>query len=158
MLRFALAVLAALCCYQTAHAERYIIADCIHMQVVLMDDYKQVRIYNARCGREEVRWGENVYISKKAKNPPWTMTRDSDAREPKWKPRFVAGGASDNPLGVAALYLANGKGPTEYRIHGVADLRTIGQHVSSGCFGLSNQDIVDLYDKVGVGTKVVVIK
>jgi hypothetical protein len=73
------------------------------------------------------------------------------ARQP-YLPRWVGGGPG-NPLGARALYLGN----TEYRIHGTNDPSTIGKHVSSGCIRLQNADIIDLYSRVGVGTKVVVL-
>jgi hypothetical protein len=73
------------------------------------------------------------------------------ARQP-YLPRWVGGGPG-NPLGARALYLGN----TEYRIHGTNDPSTIGKHVSSGCIRLENADIIDLYGRVGIGTKVVVL-
>jgi hypothetical protein len=73
------------------------------------------------------------------------------ARQP-YLPRWVGGGPG-NPLGARALYLGN----TEYRIHGTNDPTSIGKHVSSGCIRLQNADIIDLYNRVGVGTKVVVL-
>jgi lipoprotein-anchoring transpeptidase ErfK/SrfK len=73
------------------------------------------------------------------------------ARQP-YLPRWVGGGPG-NPLGARALYLGN----TEYRIHGTNNPSSIGKHVSSGCIRLQNADIIDLYNRVGIGTKVVVL-
>ena len=73
------------------------------------------------------------------------------ARQP-YLPRWVGGGPG-NPLGARALYLGN----TAYRIHGTNDPKSIGRHVSSGCIRLRDEDVIDLYDRVGVGTKVVVL-
>ena len=73
------------------------------------------------------------------------------ARQP-YLPRWVGGGPG-NPLGARALYLGN----TDYRIHGTNDPSTIGKHVSSGCIRLQNADVIDLYNRVGIGTKVVVL-
>ena len=73
------------------------------------------------------------------------------ARQP-YLPRWVSGGPG-NPLGARALYLGN----TAYRIHGTNDPNSIGKHVSSGCIRLRNEDVIDLYDRVGIGTKVVVL-
>jgi len=72
-------------------------------------------------------------------------------RQP-YLPRFVAGGPG-NPLGARALYL----GHTDYRIHGTNDPSSIGKHMSSGCIRLLNADVIDLYNRVGIGTKVVVL-
>ena len=73
------------------------------------------------------------------------------ARQP-YLPRWVGGGPG-NPLGARAIYLGN----TDYRIHGTNDPTTIGKHVSSGCIRLQNADVIDLFQRVGVGTKVVVL-
>jgi hypothetical protein len=75
-----------------------------------------------------------------------------DDRPAAYLPRWVGGGPG-NPLGARALYLGN----TAYRIHGTNDPRSIGKHVSSGCIRLRNEDVTDLYDRVGVGTRVVVL-
>jgi hypothetical protein len=72
-------------------------------------------------------------------------------RQP-YLPRFVAGGVT-NPLGARAMYLGN----TEYRIHGTNQPETIGHNVSSGCIRMTNDDVIDLYSRVGVGTRVVVL-
>jgi len=83
--------------------------------------------------------------------PDWIPPAEMVARQP-YLPRFMAGGPG-NPLGARALYLGN----TDYRIHGTNDPSSIGKHVSSGCIRLQNADVIDLYDRVGIGTKVVVL-
>jgi lipoprotein-anchoring transpeptidase ErfK/SrfK len=89
-------------------------------------------------------------ISRKAEWPDWIPPPEMIARQP-YLPRFMAGGPG-NPLGARALYLGN----TVYRIHGTNQPQTIGHAVSSGCFRLVNNAVIDLYDRVPVGTKVVV--
>ena len=89
-------------------------------------------------------------ISRKAEWPDWTPPPEMIARQP-YLPRFMAGGPG-NPMGARALYL----GSTIYRLHGTNQPQTIGHAVSSGCFRLVNDDIIDLYERVPVGTKVVV--
>jgi lipoprotein-anchoring transpeptidase ErfK/SrfK len=90
-------------------------------------------------------------ISKKAEWPDWTPPPEMLARQP-YLPRFMAGGPG-NPLGARAMYL----GGTEYRIHGTNAPDTIGTRVSSGCIRLVNEDVMDLYGRVNVGAKVVVL-
>ena len=90
-------------------------------------------------------------ISAKREWPGWTPPADMRRRRPDL-PRYMAGGI-DNPLGARAIYL----GSTLYRIHGSNEPWTIGQAVSSGCIRMRNDDIVDLYTRVKVGTKVVVM-
>ncbi|MDB5606336.1 MAG: L,D-transpeptidase [Bradyrhizobium sp.] len=90
-------------------------------------------------------------ISRKAEWPDWHPPAEMIARQP-YLPRFMAGGPG-NPLGARAMYL----GSSEYRIHGTNDPSTIGKFVSSGCIRLTNEDVADLFSRVDVGTKVVVL-
>ena len=106
--------------------------------------------YGVRVGREGFQWQGLLKITRKAEWPDWTPPPEMIKRQP-YLPRFMAGGPG-NPLGARAMYL----GTTVYRIHGTNQPQTIGHAVSSGCFGMVNADIMDLYDRVPVGTKVVV--
>ncbi len=106
--------------------------------------------YGIGVGREGFQWSGLVAIVRKAEWPDWTPPPEMIARQP-YLPRFMAGGPG-NPLGARAMYL----GGTVYRIHGTNQPETIGQSVSSGCFRLANGDVVDLYSRVNVGTKLVV--
>jgi lipoprotein-anchoring transpeptidase ErfK/SrfK len=106
--------------------------------------------YGVRVGREGFQWQGLLKISRKAEWPDWTPPPEMIARQP-YLPRFMAGGPG-NPMGARAMYL----GATIYRIHGTNQPQTIGSAVSSGCFGMINADVMDLYDRVPVGTKVVV--
>jgi lipoprotein-anchoring transpeptidase ErfK/SrfK len=106
--------------------------------------------YGIGVGREGFQWAGLQKISRKAEWPDWTPPAEMIARQP-YLPRWMAGGPG-NPLGARALYL----GQTIYRIHGTNQPQTIGHAVSSGCFRLVNNDVVDLYERVPVGTKVVV--
>jgi lipoprotein-anchoring transpeptidase ErfK/SrfK len=103
-------------------------------------------------GRDGYQWGGTLRIIRKAEWPDWTPPAEMIARQP-YLPRWMAGGPG-NPLGARAMYL----GHTVYRIHGTNAPETIGQAVSSGCFRLINDDVVDLYSRVPVGTKVVVLQ
>ncbi|MFN3892753.1 MAG: L,D-transpeptidase [Beijerinckiaceae bacterium] len=106
--------------------------------------------YGIGVGREGFTWSGLVKISRKAEWPDWTPPPEMIQRQP-YLPRFMAGGPG-NPMGSRALYL----GSTIYRIHGTNQPETIGHAVSSGCFRLTNGDVIDLYERVPVGTKVVI--
>ena len=106
--------------------------------------------YGIGVGREGFTWSGVQTVARKAEWPDWTPPAEMLARQP-YLPRFMAGGPG-NPLGARAMYL----GTTVYRIHGTNRPDTIGTKVSSGCFRLVNADVADLYDRVPVGTKVVV--
>ena len=107
--------------------------------------------YGVGVGREGFTWSGVQTISRKAEWPDWHPPAQMIARQP-YLPRFMAGGPG-NPLGARAMYL----GGTEYRIHGTNAPDTIGTRVSSGCIRLVNEDVADLYSRVNVGTKVVVL-
>jgi lipoprotein-anchoring transpeptidase ErfK/SrfK len=111
---------------------------------------KAVR-YGIGVGREGFTWAGREKISRMSEWPDWHPPKEMIDRQP-YLPRFMAGGES-NPLGARALYLGN----TLYRIHGTNQPSTIGSFVSSGCIRLTNGDIEDLYSRVNVGTRVVVL-
>jgi lipoprotein-anchoring transpeptidase ErfK/SrfK len=106
--------------------------------------------YGIGVGREGFQWSGLVRVSRKAEWPDWRPPPEMIARQP-YLPRFMAGGPG-NPMGARALYL----GSTVFRIHGTNQPETIGHAISSGCFRLANGDIIDLYGRVPLGTKVVV--
>jgi lipoprotein-anchoring transpeptidase ErfK/SrfK len=106
--------------------------------------------YGIGVGRDGFRWGGTHRISAKKEWPGWTPPSQMLRRRPDL-PRHMNGGV-DNPLGARAMYL----GSTLYRIHGSNEPETIGQAVSSGCFRMTNDDVTDLYNRVSVGTTVVV--
>jgi lipoprotein-anchoring transpeptidase ErfK/SrfK len=107
--------------------------------------------YGVGVGREGFTWSGVQSISRKAEWPDWFPPAEMIARQP-YLPRFVAGGPG-NPLGARAMYL----GSSQYRIHGTNDPSTIGKFVSSGCIRLTNEDVADLFSRVDVGTRVVVL-
>ncbi|MBN9584348.1 MAG: L,D-transpeptidase [Afipia sp. 62-7] len=106
--------------------------------------------YGIGVGREGFQWQGLQKISRKQEWPDWTPPPEMIQRQP-YLPRFMAGGPG-NPMGARALYL----GATVYRIHGTNQPQTIGSAVSSGCFRLVNADVTDLYERVPVGTKVII--
>jgi lipoprotein-anchoring transpeptidase ErfK/SrfK len=107
--------------------------------------------YPIAIPREEDRWEGETTVSDKRVNPSWTPTPTMVAENPRL-PRWVPGGHPMNPLGVRALYL----GASMYRIHGTDAPWTIGTAVSKGCIRMYNQDVLDLYPHVAIGTKVTV--
>ena len=107
--------------------------------------------YGVGVGREGFTWAGTQTISRKAEWPDWHPPAEMIKRQP-YLPRFMAGGPG-NPLGARAMYL----GSSEYRIHGTNDPSTIGKFVSSGCIRLTNEDVSDLFSRVDVGTRVVVL-
>jgi lipoprotein-anchoring transpeptidase ErfK/SrfK len=107
--------------------------------------------YSIGVGREGYGWRGTERVSSKREWPEWRPPADMLARRPDL-PAHMAGGP-DNPLGARALYLGN----TLYRIHGSNEPDSVGQSSSSGCFRMTNEDVIDLYRRVKVGTKVVVL-
>ena len=107
--------------------------------------------YGIRVGRDGFRWNGVQKITRKTEWPDWHPPSEMIERQP-YLPRFMAGGEG-NPLGARAMYL----GSTVYRIHGTNQPSTIGKTVSSGCFGMLNEDVMNLFDRVKVGTRVVVL-
>ena len=108
--------------------------------------------YGIGVGRIGFTWAGTTAISAKREWPDWTPPDDMLRRRPDL-PRHMAGGI-ENPLGARAMYL----GSSLFRIHGSNEPETIGQAVSSGCFRMTNEDAIDLYDRVAIGTKVVVLR
>ena len=106
--------------------------------------------YGIGVGREGFTWSGVQQVTRMAEWPDWNPPEEMIVRQP-YLPRFMAGGPG-NPMGARALYLGN----TVYRIHGTNAPDTIGHAVSSGCFRLVNEQIIDLYERVPVGTKVIV--
>ena len=136
--------------YYTKEPAGTIIVDTPNTYLYLVLGQGKALRYGIGVGREGFTWCGAERISRKAEWPDWNPPEQMIERQP-YLPRFMAGG-DGNPLGARALYL----GGTLYRIHGSNDPDSIGQAVSSGCFRLSNDDIKDLYDRVAVGTTVIV--
>jgi lipoprotein-anchoring transpeptidase ErfK/SrfK len=117
-------------------------------------DGKAMR-YGVGVGREGFAWSGRVHIGRRAEWPSWTPPAAMRLRRPELPP--VMEGGLSNPLGARVMYLYNGHGDTMFRIHGTNEPDTIGRAVSSGCIRLLNDDVIDLYSRVKVGTPVVVL-
>jgi len=128
-----------------------VIIDTPHTYLYYILGGGQALRYGIGVGRDGFTWSGTQSVTKKAEWPDWTPPPEMIARQP-YLPRHMAGGPG-NPLGARAMYL----GGTVYRIHGTNAPETIGTHVSSGCIRLTNADVTDLYSRVNVGAKVVVL-
>jgi lipoprotein-anchoring transpeptidase ErfK/SrfK len=137
--------------YSTREAPGTIIIDTPNTYLYYVLGNGQAMRYGIGVGREGFTWSGTQTITKKAEWPDWTPPPEMIARQP-YLPRHMAGGPG-NPLGARAMYL----GGSIYRIHGTNAPETIGTRVSSGCLRLTNQDVIDLYSRVNVGTKVIVL-
>ena len=137
--------------YSTREAPGTIIIDTPNTYLYYVLGNGQAIRYGIGVGRDGFTWSGTQSVTKKAEWPDWTPPPEMIQRQP-YLPRHMAGGPG-NPLGARAMYL----GGTVYRIHGTNAPDTIGKHVSSGCIRLTNDDVSDLYSRVNVGTKVVVL-
>jgi lipoprotein-anchoring transpeptidase ErfK/SrfK len=137
--------------YSTREAPGTIVIDTPNTYLYLVMGNGQAMRYGIGVGRDGFTWSGTQTITRKAEWPAWTPPPEMIARQP-YLPRHMAGGPG-NPLGARAMYL----GGTIYRIHGTNAPETIGTRVSSGCLRLTNEDVSDLYSRVGVGTKVIVL-
>jgi lipoprotein-anchoring transpeptidase ErfK/SrfK len=132
-----------------------IIIDTVQNFLFLVEEGGRARRYGVGTGKPGFEWAGTHTVTRKAEWPDWRPPSEMISRERDKGhiiPAYMPGGP-ENPLGARALYL----GSTLYRIHGTNQPWTIGQAVSSGCIRMRNEDVVELYERVGVGTKVVVI-
>ena len=136
--------------YRSQHPVGTIIIDTSERHLYLIESETRALRYGIGVGRDGFTWSGMLKISRKAEWPDWRPPPEMIDRQP-YLPRFMAGGPG-NPLGARAMYLGN----TVYRIHGTNAPETIGHAVSSGCFRLVNEDVIDLYDRVPIGTRVIV--
>jgi lipoprotein-anchoring transpeptidase ErfK/SrfK len=137
--------------YRTQSAAGTIIFDTAQTYLYyILGDGTAIR-YGIGVGREGFTWTGAETVTRKTEWPDWTPPQEMLARQP-YLPRWMAGGEG-NPLGARAIYL----GTTVYRIHGTNMPETIGHKVSSGCIRMLNADVIDLYSRVTVGTKIVVL-
>jgi lipoprotein-anchoring transpeptidase ErfK/SrfK len=137
--------------YFSREAPGTIIIDTPNTYLYLVLGNGQAMRYGIGIGRDGFTWSGTQTITRKAEWPAWTPPPEMIARQP-YLPRHMTGGPG-NPLGARAMYL----GGTIYRIHGTNAPETIGTRVSSGCLRLVNEDVIDLYSRVSVGTKVIVL-
>ncbi|MFC3704642.1 L,D-transpeptidase [Devosia honganensis] len=136
--------------YETRHKPGTIVIETGERRLYLVLEGGKAMQYGIGVGRDGFRWAGTHRITRKAEWPGWTPPPAMRKRVPDL-PAFMPGGP-DNPLGARALYI----GSTLYRVHGTSEPWTIGQAVSSGCIRLTNDDVIDLYERVKVGATIVV--
>jgi len=136
--------------FRTSEPPGTVLIDTNNRFLYLVQPNNRALRYGIGVGRDGFQWQGVEKISRKQEWPDWRPPPEMIERQP-YLPRFMAGGPG-NPLGPRAMYL----GKTIYRIHGTNQPQTIGHAVSSGCFRLVDDDIIDLYDRVPVGTKVII--
>src|SRR3984893_3289390 len=137
--------------YPTQEAPGTIVIDTPHTYLYYVLGGGRAIRYAIGVGREGFTWSGVQKVSREAEWPDWVPPAEMIQRQ-QYLPRWVAGGPG-NPLGARAMYL----GDTKYRIHGTNDPTTIGKKVSSGCVRLTNEDVIDLFGRANIGTKVVVL-
>lgn len=141
--------------YRSPYPPGTIIVDTSDRYLYLIIGQGQALRYGVAVGREGFQWEGSMKVTKKVEWPEWRPPKDMIKREKakgKTLPEVVPGGPN-NPLGARALYL----GRTEYRIHGTNAPKSIGEFASSGCIRMLNEHVIDLYDRVRVGARVIVI-
>jgi lipoprotein-anchoring transpeptidase ErfK/SrfK len=137
--------------YEGPHRAGTIVIDTVERHLYLVQDDGTARRYGVGVGRPGFQWSGAHRVTRKAEWPDWRPPPEMRKRQPDL-PLMMVGGP-DNPLGARALYL----GSTLYRVHGTSEPWTIGGAVSSGCIRMRNEDVIDLYERVPVGTSVVVM-
>lgn len=138
--------------YNSKYAPGTILVDTRERRMYFVLSNTQAIRYGVGVGRPGFEWSGTKAVTRKAEWPTWTPPAQMLRRRPDL-PRFMPGGP-ENPMGARALYL----GSTLYRIHGSNEPETIGQAVSSGCIRMLNEDVIDLYERTKVGTRVVVLR
>ncbi|WP_105441032.1 L,D-transpeptidase [Neorhizobium sp. T25_13] len=145
--------------YVTPHAAGTVVVDTpARRAYYILGNGRAIR-YGVGVGRAGLALAGNAYVGRKAEWPTWTPTANMQRREERY--RKLAGGMQggpNNPLGARAMYLYRGGNDTHFRIHGTNQPQSIGLAMSSGCIRMMNHDVVDLYSRVKVGAKVVVIQ
>lgn len=142
------------------YAAGTIIVDTTNRFLYLVEAIGLARRYGIGVGKAGLAWSGVAEVGRKAKWPSWTPTANMIRRNPKKYARYANGvpGGRNNPLGSRALYLYRGGRDTYYRIHGTNEPWTIGRAVSNGCIRMTNEHVEDLYERVPIGTTVVVLR
>jgi lipoprotein-anchoring transpeptidase ErfK/SrfK len=150
--------------YDSREAPGTIIVDPQNHFLYVVQEGRQALRYGVGVGAEGFGWSGTARVQSKQEWPDWYPPKEMLQRKPELRPQMTAlqsglgmRGGPDNPLGARALYLWQGNKDTLYRIHGTNEPDTIGRSVSSGCVRLTNEDVIDLYDRTAVGTKVIVL-
>lgn len=145
--------------YRSQYSAGTIVVDPRNHFLYLVVSNRRARRYGVGVGKAGLAFKGSATIKRKAEWPSWTPTQNMIRREPKKYARYAGGvpGGPGNPLGARALYLYKGSRDTYYRIHGTTQPSSIGRSVSNGCIRMVNDHVIDLYKRVPIGSRVVVI-
>ena len=151
-------IIAGPCAYDNNEAPGTIIVDPGKYYVYRVEGDGNATRYGANVGRDGFRWSGDAYVGRKAEWATWTPPKEMIQRQPE-AAKYARGmpGGLDNPLGARTLYLYQNGKYTLYTIYATSDPETIGTSVTSGCTGLLKSDMIDLYSRTPVKTKVVVL-
>ncbi|NTJ43058.1 L,D-transpeptidase [Agrobacterium larrymoorei] len=146
--------------YVTSHKAGTVVVDTPARRLYYVMGNGRAMRYGVGVGRQGLALRGDAYVGRKAEWPTWTPTANMIRREPERNLKYAGGlpGGPNNPLGARALYLYRGGNDTMFRLHGTNQPQSIGHAMSSGCIRMLNHDIVDLYERVPVGARVVVIQ
>ncbi|MES5098868.1 L,D-transpeptidase [Agrobacterium sp. BA1120] len=146
--------------YTTTHPAGTVIVDTPARRLYYILGNGQAMRYGVGVGRQGLALRGDAYVGRKAEWPSWTPTPNMIRREPHKNLKYAGGmpGGPNNPLGARAMYLYRNGNDTMFRLHGTNQPQSIGHAMSSGCIRMLNHDIVDLYERVPVGARVVVLQ
>lgn len=146
--------------YETDQKPGTIIVDTPARRLYFVEGEGKAIRYAVSVGREGLELRGNAYVGRRAEWPSWTPTAHMIATNPEHNRQFAGGvpGGLNNPLGARAMYLYRGGSDLNFRIHGTNQPQSIGYAMSSGCIRMLNHDVIDLYNRVPVGTKVIVLQ
>ncbi|SIP93614.1 Lipoprotein-anchoring transpeptidase ErfK/SrfK [Rhizobium sp. RU35A] len=146
--------------YETTHKPGTVVVDTPARRLYYVLENGRAMRYGVGVGRTGLAFRGSAYVGRKAEWPTWTPTANMIRRDPAKNRRFAAGmpGGPNNPLGARAMYLYREGNDTHFRIHGTNQPESIGHAMSSGCIRMMNHDVIDLYARVKVGDRVVVIQ
>ncbi|MBB6180818.1 L,D-transpeptidase [Pseudorhizobium flavum] len=146
--------------YETSYKPGTIVVDTPARRLYHVMENGQAMRYGVGVGRAGLALSGSAYVGRKAEWPSWTPTPNMIRREPEKNLKYAGGvpGGPNNPLGARAIYLYRNGNDTHFRIHGTNQPQTIGYAMSSGCVRMMNHDVIDLYERVKVGDRVVVLQ
>jgi lipoprotein-anchoring transpeptidase ErfK/SrfK len=146
--------------YETTHPAGTVVVDTPARRLYYVMGNGRAMRYGVGVGRQGLALKGNAYVGRKAEWPSWTPTANMIRREPERNRKYAGGmpGGPNNPLGARAMYLYREGNDTMFRLHGTNQPQSIGHAMSSGCVRMLNHDIVDLYERVPVGARVVVLQ
>ncbi|MCO5730870.1 L,D-transpeptidase [Rhizobium sp. SSA_523] len=146
--------------YETSHKPGTVVVDTPARRLYYVMENGRAMRYGVGVGRAGLAFAGSAYVGRKAEWPSWTPTANMIRREPHKNLKYAGGmpGGPNNPLGARAMYLYRGGNDTHFRIHGTNQPQSIGHAMSSGCVRMMNHDVIDLYSRVKVGDRVVVIQ